>query len=63
MLIPKIITSSAIKIITKDDKEILIAIPNNINLAELKVALDKYYPNHKKVYLEDTVGILNLYNE
>lgn len=63
MLTPKIIPCSAIKVITADDEEILIAVPDNINFAELKTALDKYYPKYKKVFLESTVGILNLYNE
>ena len=63
MLTPKIISCSAIKVITANDEEVLIAIPDKITFAELKIALDKYYPEYKKVFLEDTIGILNLYNE
>ncbi len=63
MLTPKIISCSAIKVITTDDEQVLIAVPDKINLIELKTALDKYYPKYKKVFLENTVGILNLYNE
>lgn len=62
MLIPKIIACPAIKVITKDNKEILIAIPDKTTLTELKIALDTYYPNYKKVFLEETVGILNFYH-
>ncbi len=63
MLTPRIIACPAIKVITKDNKEILIAVPDKTNLTELKVALDKHYPNYKKVFLEETIGILNFYNE
>ena len=63
MLIPKIISCPAIKITTKDKKELLIAIPQNTNLAELKIALEKYYPEYTKVTLEQTIGILNFYDE
>ena len=59
----KIITSAAIKVITDDDTEQLIAIPDSITLSELKKALNAYFPNYKNVYLENTVGILNVYNK
>ena len=63
MLTPRIIACPAIKVITKDNKELLIAVPDKTNLTELKIALNKYYPNYKKVFLEETIGILNFYNE
>lgn len=63
MLTSRIIAYPAIKVITKDNKEILIAVPDKTNLTELKIALDKHYPNYKKVFLEETIGILNFYNE
>ena len=62
MLIPKIIACPAIKVVTKDNKELLIAISDKVTLTELKIALDEYYSNYKKVFLEETVGILNFYN-
>lgn len=62
MLIPRIINCPAIKIITKDKNELLIAIPQDTNLAELKIALEKHYPEYTKVTLEQTVGILNFYH-
>lgn len=63
MIDVKIITCAAIKVITDDDTEQLIAIPDNINFSELKKALNIYFPNYKTVYLENTVGILNVYNK
>lgn len=63
MLIPKIISCPAIKIITKDKKELLIAISDKVTLKELTIALEQYYPNYKKVFLEQAVGILNFYNQ
>lgn len=54
----KIVPCCQVRVIDKDEKEIVLAIEADVSLAELKVILDKEFPNHGHVTAYQSLGIL-----